>query len=185
MNHTSVEIVGILISVIGAIVACFTWLFKNVLKPGYVIINSHQEVATTIQWIKKELSTNGGSSIKDIINRIENRQIVVDHRSKAIFYDYETPLFEVDATGQLMWANDNFHDLSNGKENLKGLDWISLIDEPYREQLLNEFNSCVTNNRNLRLETVCMDGKTVEIHGIPYREKNVNHGFLIYFNKGE
>jgi PAS domain-containing protein len=183
MNSTA-EIIGIIVSVCTALVAVMAWMYRNVLKPGYEIIKTHNNLAHDIKEIKKELSPNGGSSIKDVINRIDNRQIIVDHRSKAVFYNVKNPIFEVDSNGNIKWANDKFHKIC-GFKNLTGLDWVSLIDEPEREQLLREFKSCVKNNRELRLDTRCMDEDRVSIYGVPYREKDVNHGFLIYFNKGE
>ena len=42
------------------------------------------------------MTTNGGSSIKDTVNRIDRRQVIIDKRSKAIFYNVEDVILEVD-----------------------------------------------------------------------------------------
>ena len=180
MEYLTVELLGVIISIIGGFVAIFRWLYKNVYVPAMKVMDSHDDVIRNIDIIKSELTPNGGSSMKDSLNRIESRQIMVDHRSKAIFYNIAKPIFEINKKGHILWANDNFHKLC-GHKNLKGLDWIALIDEPEREGLLKEVLSCSDTNRELIVNTVCMDGTPVNLHGFPYREEDVNHGFLIYF----
>ena len=73
------------------VVIPLTW--KYIIKPFIKLYKSHFILMNSVDEIKKELTPNGGSSIKDVINRIEERQIMIDKRSKAIFYNYEAPYF--------------------------------------------------------------------------------------------
>lgn len=156
----------------------FAW--KKVIKPVLKMTKGHDYIVESIKQIKGELMTNGGSSIKDAINRIERRQIMIDKRSKAVFYNVEDPMFEVDENGNVLWANRLFHELM-GTKNLKGLDWVSLIDEPQRGYFLREFESCSERLRELNFETVSTDGKDIKFLGFPYRDNNdKNYGFLIF-----
>ena len=54
----------------------FAW--KKVIKPVLKMTKGHDYIVESIKQIKGELMTNGGSSIKDAINRIERRQIMID-----------------------------------------------------------------------------------------------------------
>jgi PAS domain-containing protein len=159
----------------------FVW--KKIIKPVANMAKGHDYIVDSIKQIKNELTTNGGSSIKDAINRIESRQIVVDHRTKAIFYNCNEPLFETDSEGNLLWANEKFKSLC-GNENFKGLDWILLVDEPKRQEFIQELKSCSKQNREIRVQTQSMNGNTITFRGFPYRDCGKNHGFLIYL-KGE
>ena len=67
-----------------------------------------------------------------------------------------------------------------GTKNLKGLDWVSLIDEPQRGYFLREFESCSEKLRELNFETVSTDGRDIKFLGFPYRDNDKNYGFLIY-----
>jgi hypothetical protein len=70
-----------------------------------------------------------------------------------------------------------------GTKNLKGLDWVSYIDEPQRENFLREFESCSEKLRELRFETISTDGKSLKFLGFPYRGDIKNYGFLIYLEQ--
>ena len=167
------------ILVVPSTIALIGLIWKKVIKPVAKMAKGHDYMVENISHIKSELMTNGGSSIKDAINRIEKRQIMIDKRSKAVFYKVESPIFEVDEKGNLLWANKLFHD-NMGTKNLKGLDWVTFIDEPQREYFLRELESCSEKLRELSFETVSTEGETIKFSGFPYRDNNRNFGFLIY-----
>lgn len=175
----SLEIVGIALSLAGGICASFAWGWKYLVKPTIRLYKNQQKLVVSVEDIKKELTTNGGSSIKDTVNRIDRRQVMLDKRSKAIFYNIEKAILEVDESGSILWANEEFHKIM-GTKNLKGLDWVSYIDEPQRENFLREFESCSEKLRELRFETVSTEGKKIKYTGFPYRDNDKNFGFLIY-----
>ena len=178
----SLEIIGIVLSLAGGFCASMAWGWKFIVKPTIKLYKSQQGLVDSVEDIKKELTTNGGSSIKDTVNRIDRRQIMIDKRSKAIFYNIEQAILEVDENGNILWANELFHKMM-GTKNLKGLDWVSYIDEPQRENFLREFESCSEKLRELRFETISTDGKSLKFLGFPYRGDIKNYGFLIYLEQ--
>ena len=102
----SLEIVGIVLSLVGGFCASLAWSWKFLVKPTMKLYKNQQILVSSVEDIKKELTTNGGSSIKDTVNRIDRRQIMLDKRSKAIFYNVEKAILEVDEKGNILWAND-------------------------------------------------------------------------------
>jgi len=178
----SLEIIGIVLSLLGGFCASMAWGWKYIIKPTIRLYKSQQGLVDSVEDIKKELTTNGGSSIKDTVNRIDRRQIMLDKRSKAIFYNIEQAILEVDENGNILWANELFHKMM-GTKNLKGLDWVSHIDEPQRENFLREFESCSEKLRELRFETISTEGKSLKFLGFPYRGDDKNYGFLIYLEQ--
>lgn len=179
---TSIEIIGIVLSVAGGAFAAFAWGWKYIVKPTIRLYKGQQHLLDSVDDIKKELTTNGGSSIKDTVNRIDRRQVMLDKRSKAIFYNIEQAILEVDENGNILWANERFHNIM-GTKNLKGLDWVSYIDEPQREYFLREFESCSEKLRELRFETISTEGNKIKFSGFPYRDNDRNFGFLIYLEQ--
>ncbi len=173
------EITGIILSLAGGLCASMAWGWKYIIKPTIRLYKNQQGLVDSVEDIKKEITTNGGSSIKDTVNKINRRQIMLDKRSKAIFYNIEKAILEVDEKGNILWANEQFHRLM-GTKNLKGLDWVSYIDEPQRENFLREFESCSEKLRELRFETISTEGKKIKYTGFPYRDNDRNFGFLIY-----
>jgi PAS domain S-box-containing protein len=174
------EFIGAALGILAVLVP-FIW--KCIIKPICTLYKNHFVLLRSVEDIKSELTTNGGSSIKDTVNRIDRRQIMIDKRSKAIFYNIKNAILEVDQDGNILWANEAFHNIFKSK-NLNRLDWISIIDEPKREEFLNEFKSCSKTNRELDFKTISKDGKVIYFSGFPYRDNDKNYGFLIYL-KGE
>ena len=170
---------GIILSAVAGVVGLITGIYRYIVKPFIRLYKSHFILVKTIEDIKKEVTPNGGSSIKDVINRIEKRQIMIDKRTKAIFYNLDNSIFEVDQNGNILWANRSFHK-ALGTKNLKGLDWVSIIDESERESFLREIESCTKTVRELKFETKSTDGKKIKFSGFPYRDNGRNFGFLIY-----
>ena len=177
INH--LDVFGIVIGALGAVYAIIHGSIRCIIKPSVKFYKNNEQLMESVQDIKKELTTNGGSSIKDTVNRIDRRQVMLDKRSKAIFYNIEKAILEVDESGNILWANEQFHNVM-GTKNLKGLDWVSYIDEPQRENFLREFESCSEKLRELKFETVSTEGKKIKYTGFPYRDNNKNFGFLIY-----
>lgn len=180
MDFISLELGGI-IAAITTIVSFCGWLYKKIYLPWKRIFDSHDNLLENIDTIKQEVTPNGGASIKDCINRIETRQLIIDERSKAVFFNYNEPIFEVDNNGNIMWANSMFHKLM-GNKNLQGMDWVNIIDEPLRKEFLDEIKSCGSTGRELSVKTRSIKDKNITFNGFPYRcvKDSQNYGFLIY-----
>lgn len=182
-----VETISLIFGILGGLFAFSRWFYHKTITPLVKIVDSHEKLAHNIETIKKEVMLNSGSSLKDAVydlrsmcKRMEDRQIILDNRSKAMLSSLQDPVFETDTNGHLIWANENFY-RKLGKSNLIGLDWISYIDESNRDDFLQEFVSCLKDNRELKFTTTSMDGTTISFLGFPYREKNrSNQGFLIH-----
>ena len=168
--------IGIVLGVLALVIPPF---IRWVILPTIRLYKNQNKLLKLVDEIKKEVTPNGGSSIKDSINRIEKRQIMIDKRSKAVFYTFKDPIFEVDERGNILWANQAFH-TAMGTKNLKGLDWVSFIDELHREHFLRELESCSDRLRELKFETTSTEGKNIKFSGYPYRDNDKNFGFLIY-----
>jgi len=179
---THLDIFGIVVGAFGAAYAILIGIYKYIIKPSIKFYKNSEQLIHCVEDIKKELTTNGGSSIKDTVNRIDRRQVIIDKRSKAIFYNVEDVILEVDESGNVLWANHNFHELM-GNKNVTGLDWVSYIDEPEREPFIRELNSCSKNNRELKFSAHTANSQKITISGFPYRDGSKNYGFLIFLKQ--
>lgn len=182
------EYLTIILSLLGGVGTLFTYLWVKAIRPIIKVIQSHASVMSSIDYIKKELTTNGGNSLKDTIldlkntcGRIEARQKVIEQRTKAALHYNTSMLFETDTDGRLVWSNENFSTyFKYTQQNLEGYDWLSCIDEDDRENLLQEFKSCLKMNRKFVRKTKTNEGKMIKMTGYPYRLNDVEQGgFLV------
>lgn len=175
------ELMAMIISLLGGLGTFAMFVWKKLIVPAQKFIEDHEEVKESINTIKAEVVTNGGSSIKDAIGRIEERQKVLDQRSKASLHYHDEALFETDEHGNLIWGNERFQKILADKYNIDSWDWITFIEEPKRENFLREFASCLEMSRKLDTETTSYEGKIVRFVGYPYKIKeNLHKGFLIH-----
>ena len=192
MSDISLEIIMIILGSIGSVIGFFTFLWKKFINPLIKLVKNHDVFIKSVDDLRllmeKELKTNGGNSIKDaIINlrdtcqRIENRQRVIVQRTKAALHYSNVPLFETDETGRLVWSNANLCEITKNIVNsLEGFDWINLFKEEEREEVMNEFQSCLKMNRRFSKDAELQNGTQIRLLGYPYRISDQEHGgFLI------
>jgi hypothetical protein len=188
MIELNAEIIALAFGAISGITGLCTLIWKKFLKPIVKLCKNQDFFVASVEEIRKELQTNGGSSLKDSINcmrdscaRIENRQKVIIQRTKAALHYSNVALFETDETGRLVWSNANLCDLTKDIVNsLEGFDWINLFMEDEREEVLAEFKSCLQMNRRFSKITQMQNGRTIRLLGYPYRISDLEHGgFLI------
>ena len=182
------EIIAVLISSIGGIFGLLTLCWKKFIKPIVKLCKNQDFFKESMQELRKELQTNGGSSLKDAIidmkdtvHRIDRRQKIIEQRTKAALHYSEAALFETDIAGRLIWSNANFCKyVRDNPTNVTGFDWLSMIKEEERDELLNEFLSCIKMNRKFTKETETQDSKNIRMLGYPYRITDSEHGgFLV------
>lgn len=180
--------IPLLFSIFGAIGTFCSLAWVKVIKPTAKFVKGQEEITTSIQTIKKELTTNGGNSLKDAIvdlrstvNRMEKRQKIIEQRTKAALHYNDAALFEIDNHGRLTWTNNNFYELTQDViSSVDGYDWLNYIVDEDREDLFDELKSCLEMNRKLVKTVKTVDNKTVKIMGFPYRINEQEHGgFLV------
>lgn len=196
MIDYSTELVAIAIGSVGTVIGFFTFLWKKFIKPLVKLVKNHDVFIKSVDDLRllmeKELKTNGGNSIKDAIidmretcSRIENRQRIITQRTKAALHYSNVALFETDEDGRLVWSNSGLSQIVNGTTNsIEGFDWINLIKEDEREEVMDEFRSCIAMNRRFSKITQLQDNTQVRLLGYPYRISDSEHGgFLVSITK--
>lgn len=160
----------------------------KIFKVSKNFTDEHDNIKKCLAIIKGEVTPNGGGSIKDIIcqlrnmvERIEIRQKIVDQRTKAILHHSNSALFETDKDGRLVWYNELFTNITRENGSLNGYDWFSMVDEELRENFINEVKSCLKMCRKIDIETTSINGSRIRFIGYPYRIGISKHeGFLIH-----
>ena len=198
MESLNAEIIAIIVGSLGSVITFFTLLWKKFIKPLIKLVKNHDTFIKSVDDLRhlmeKELQTNGGNSLKDAIidmrdtcSRIEDRQKVIIQRTKAALHYSDVPLFETDKTGRLIWCNANLYDFTKDIINsIEGFDWVNLFIEEEREEVMNEFHSCLQMNRRFNKNTKLQNGKEVRLLGYPYRiSENEHGGFLISITENE
>lgn len=182
------KIVAIL-SGLSAISGSIIYIWRKIIRPLFKIFKANEKILETIGDIKKELSTNGGGSLKDAIidlkltcKRIEETQKIIEQRSRSSLNFTDAALFETDKDGNLIWHNEKFLELTNAKNNeINGYDWISRIKEEDRAEFIEELQSCINMSRKFEFVAKLDSGKKLKFKGFPIKVGDkAHHGFLFH-----
>jgi hypothetical protein len=174
-------------NLLGGVVTFFSIIWAKIVKPLFKIIENQERNTTSLNTIKKELTTNGGNSLKDAIidlkgtcSRIEYRQKIIEQRTKAALHYNNAALFETDEHGRLTWTNSNFYDLTSDViTSVEGFDWITYIKEEERDEFFHEFKSCLEMNRKFDKTTLSCTDEKIRFIGFPYKIDDKSHGGFI------
>ena len=116
--------------------------------------------------IKKELVPNGGTSIKDVINKLSTSMTQItgflevmkvqsnrmEERQKSLLNSVEVPTFETDKAGLCTYGNIAYLNLvGRSLEEIKGPSWINIIHPDDRIRVQTEWNAAVEQERNFEL----------------------------------
>ena len=198
------ETVTIIIGGISGAIAFFTVMWKKVLQPISQLLSSQTfilEILDGVEELKKEIANFDGepledSNLKDHIigmmyslQRIESRQNIIEHRTKAALHYSNMALFETDSDGRLIWSSSNLMDMTKNLTTtwsrtasymVEGFDWVNFFDEDDREDILSEFKSCLKMNRRFSKVTKLTNGTPIRLLGYPYKITEAEHGgFLV------
>ena len=133
------------------------------------------EISVNIEFIVTQMKTNGGSTWKDQMNRIEGKLSMLEQRYSVIQLD--SPVYETDAEGLFISVNRTFCRLTGRTEKeCLGNGWINTITDEDRKRVFHEWNYAVENGVefNAVFNMIHTDGHIVKAHSIANIMRNLS-----------
>jgi PAS domain S-box-containing protein len=137
-----------------------------------------------LRQILSQTKSNGGSTLKDAMVRIESNLQDLTLLVEAGHHLSPKPIFRTDSNGNFTWVNTSFTRLVGmGMEELKGLGWMTSIDESDVHRVSIEWEASVKDRRKfesvLFLKNSYNDTKKkVKIRAFPILKRDNMLGFL-------
>jgi len=139
------------------------------------------ELPKKIDEIVAQLRTNGGSSLKDAINRIEQRQRREAEKTRLLLEGGDFPCFECDASGACLYVNQAYMKLveRDEEEEVLGNNWRSLIVEEDSE-ILNQWDRAVNEKTNFEayFSFLGKNNKHIPVYCRAYSVKDSNQNVI-------
>lgn len=139
--------------------AILRWYTTKV-KPmfcGPIVLDKLEEVSRTVAALAAEMQPNGGSTVRDSLNRIENMQLQHSEKLRAVFTTLPFGVFEVDKKGSAVWSNRILSRMTGRTpQELRGFGWINFIAYEERDRVKSNWESCISS------ETEFEDKVTIE-----------------------
>lgn len=134
--------------------------------------------------ILAETKTNGGSTLKDQMDRIEASVTNLALFIEASQHLTQKPLFKADEHGKFIWVNTAMARLvGGGLEDLRDLGWVSFIHPDDMSRVVREWSESVRDHRKFETEFKVQNVYTLETtkvrgRAFPIMKENTNLGFL-------
>lgn len=175
-------------------IGTFAVKYWNKLKKARLEKEKQQkEMSDRINVIFKELTPNHGSSLTDKVNKIkdelqENTKFtkengealkILQARQQWVLDMQNTPIFESDKNGLCTWVNDAYANLvCNDKEQLFGNGWKNFIHQDDREQIIEEWERAVKEQRNSQSSYRMVSKCGTHIYNVEcYATKHKDNGY--------
>ena len=136
-----------------------------------------------IQVIAAEFRPNGGSSLRDAINRIEDKIMLQEQKTIAIIKSLRIGTWIADEKGKCIDVNKSLCEIADRTESeILGDNWLNWVHPDEKDDVFMEWNRCVQNDLNFDIEYryVLPNKKIQLVHAMAYRLKD-NKGNLIGF----
>lgn len=156
----------------------FGFIWKFWLKKRY---DEGKDLYHKIQLISEEFRPNGGSTLRDAINRIEEKVTVQDQKTLAIIKSLPIGTSIRDAKGKIVDLNRSLCVITGRTESeLKGDNWSNWLHPNEKEGVFEEWKRCVENDLNFDMEYryVLPNGKFQKVHHVAFRLADKNNKLL-------
>lgn len=167
-------------------------IYKKAASPLVRLIKDYSEVNRKLDTILVELSPNGGTSIKDIINRIDKAICLSSERQRAILADSANAIFEADETGNFVWVNRTYMRLTHRSFfELTGTGWINSVSKKDRQRIMDAWALSIAQQREFSedLDLELPNGDYIPVSVNTYIMKDPQRNILGYIGiitkKGE
>jgi PAS domain S-box-containing protein len=134
------------------------------------------EVQVSQKTMKDQMGVNGGKSLRDAIDRIEDTVRRSEARQSAIGHAFSRPLFETNAKGLYVHVNHAYEELTGfSLDELLGNGWFSAVYIEDRRHIATEWAHAVKDQRLFRADFRLLTGagsssKQVYMEATPMRD---------------
>jgi PAS domain S-box-containing protein len=114
--------------------------------------------------ILSETKVNGGTTIKDQLDRIEGCVATLASWMEADQHLSNKPIFKADLTGKFIWINSAFSKLVGaGIEDLKGMGWLNFIYNEDHDKIAKDWEEAIRDKRKSNFKFRIVNSYTGEL----------------------
>jgi len=126
----------------------------------------HHKNRILLEDIRQELKPNGGASLRDALNRIEERQCNMESFILTQLNVYDTAIFRTDAKGKITYTNRKYQKLTEFSfPESQGDGWINSVVPQEREKVLNKWMEAIESGREFH-EKITLEKASGERHEV-------------------
>lgn len=152
-----ISTVSALVGVAGSVWFFLTYVRKRFVAPFCAAAASLLEAASMVPIIKAQLFSNGGSSLRDAVDKIHGRLCVMEARERALIQEHDLAIFIADEEGKTTWVNRTYLRLFGvSVEESIGYGWKNVLHADERDAYAHEWRSAVADRREFNRVVRCI-----------------------------
>lgn len=151
-------VLGIITAAAAAVGVLWKWIFQPIYafaKKAWSCIGRLDGALATLDEIAYQFRPNSGSSLRDVIDRLETYVAVSNTKIHSIMNYHKIAAWESDSSGACIWASDELQELIGLHwEQMEGFGWLTGIGTTTeeREAVNREWAAAVTAQREFYME---------------------------------
>lgn len=146
--------VEVILGFLGSLTALGGLLWKFVVKPFRRLNHSLEALnkdLPVIHSIVNEFRNNGGSTLKDVLDRIQDEMTKSTFMQKSLILESGKSFWQTDQQGRWLWASHRLCELmSMEEEEVLGNGWVAAVHPEDQARVFTEWNAAIAQNRQFR-----------------------------------
>ena len=157
---------------------------SSLMEDVEVVVKQHKEMdfdslVKDVRWIIADLRPNSGSSLRDAVDRIEERLVTMERTNEVMYQDGPIALFRCTPDGRNTDVNRTYcRFLKCTKEELLGYGWRNFIEDRLNQSGDDVWKDPYAEGREVEFELNfrASDGTLVifDAHAYPIKDKDEN-----------
>lgn len=141
-------VLGTLCGAILSLVAVARLTNRYVFRPVHAAWDHLSDMHEKLEVVIREFSTNGGTSLRDVINRIEGGVVLLEQRWRGVWNIIPVGMFETNAEGLVMFVSRAFT-IWTGRpaDEMLGEGWVAMVHPQDRADVQSAWNDAVIQRR--------------------------------------
>lgn len=162
-HYTLPEIAAVCAS-LTAIAIFLNRLYTKLWKPGRDLVRLVKRKVELLDEVALTLKPNGGSSIRDVLDRLDSRTRLLEERQRAGMDLNPSPFFEADSEGHCVFVNRAWSELTGIRlDEALGSGWLNSVHRDDRERVLVEWEAATKEGRTFRLQYLVQNVRTAKV----------------------
>lgn len=130
--------------------AAVAYTYRKVIRPSFEWSKKMFDSFGKIDAIHEQMFTNGGKTMRDAVNRIENRLTLLEKQQSIYIMDTPHGVFNTSPDGKFTYVNRTLCRMTGKSENeLTGAGWMNSVSEGDRDRIHKSWEYALSNEIEL------------------------------------
>jgi hypothetical protein len=173
-------LIGISVFVFGLLK--FLKSFYRSVKAANKSVTEFLDLIPELKRVTSEFKPNGGSSLRDVLNRMENSLIHTEQKIRLISSCLGVAYFETDSKGQYTFVSKKWTEITDfNYDQAVGDGWLGIINKEMRKEAKEEWLSCMEQKREFHFNAILSNSDNKDISIVAWPIKNIDGSIEKFF----